>query len=75
MAHAILSSFSAAPVYRFVINEELSTDQSLLFENMNQISGLNTTLLVGEINDESLLQQTLQTIRALNLPLLSVEMI
>ncbi len=75
MAHLKLSSFSTYPIYRFIINGELSTDETLLFENMNQFTSDESTLLVGEITNDQLLQQTLQTIKSNNLSLLSVEMI
>lgn len=75
MAHLKLSSTSVYPIYRFIINGELNTDETLLFENMNQFTANESTLLVGEISNDQLMQQTLQTIKTHNLQLLSVEMI
>ena len=65
----------AAPSYRIVVKGELGPRYAAAFETMALEPGGGETAIVGPVEDQSQLQGILERIAALNLVLLSVNVV
>lgn len=61
------------PVYRIVVDGELSERYAAAFEGMDMKTGGGQTILTGEVIDQPRLHGILERINALGLRLVSVE--